>query len=81
MNNRYKFNDLVEKLVRVQKSCDQQNALADQKARIGRHIPRIETSKALAACRNKHKRYYGQTSKYTPHQGHAECKRRKNRNS
>lgn len=76
---KYKFNDLGKKLALVQKHCNEINAHADFMAAHGRHAPRVETNKALSACRRKHERYYGNTSKYKPHQGHHECERRRTR--
>lgn len=74
---KYKFNDLGKKLGLVQKHCNEINALADLKATQGQHVPRVEVDKALNACKRKHDRYYGNTSKYTPHQGHKEQARRR----
>ena len=36
----------------------------------------FDVNKALRIMKKKHDKYYGNTSKYTPHQGKQECARR-----
>ena len=66
-----KFNDLKAKFLYIQ---DWHNKVKLEHIKAGRVITDIK--KALVACKRKHYAYYG-NSKYMPHQGVAECERRR----
>jgi len=66
---KYKFSDLDKKLQLIKQSHDQNVAYADaMKIQVpDRFIPIFDLQKAQKSCIKKHNKYYGNTSKYTPH--------------
>lgn len=73
-----KFNDLAKKMAYIRQwhgfvTVSERKKEAENK---GYTALLPDLGKALNLCIKKHDRYYGNTSKHTPHQGKQECARR-----